>query len=60
MSPAPVYSTTRVATGALAPSVLLLSYPKAGRTWLRTLVGKALVDAAAVHDRGCEFTRPPA
>ncbi len=28
-----------------APQVFLLSYPKAGRTWLRALVGKALVDA---------------
>ncbi len=27
------------------PQVFLLSYPKAGRTWLRALVGKALVEA---------------
>src|SRR5580765_8163967 len=26
-----------------SPAVFLLSYPKAGRTWLRALVGKALV-----------------
>ena len=26
------------------PNVFLLSYPKAGRTWLRALVGKALVE----------------
>lgn len=29
----------------VVPQVFLLSYPKAGRTWLRALVGKALVDA---------------
>ena len=27
-----------------SPTVFLLSYPKAGRTWLRALVGKALVE----------------
>lgn len=30
------------ATAAGAPAVWLLSYPKAGRTWLRALIGKAL------------------
>ena len=29
----------------VVPQVFVLSYPKAGRTWLRALVGKALVEA---------------
>jgi hypothetical protein len=32
---------------AVAPDTFVLSYPKAGRTWLRALIGKALV---AHHD----------
>ena len=30
--------------------VYLLSYPKAGRTWLRALIGKALVDRYGLHE----------
>jgi hypothetical protein len=29
-------------------SIYLLSYPKTGRTWLRTMIGKALVDDLAI------------
>ena len=38
-------------TPRLEPGVFLLSYPKAGRTWLRALVGKALTEHYGFPDR---------
>jgi hypothetical protein len=49
--PAPVRRVVDGRAVQSAADVYLLSYPKAGRTWLRALVGKALVDHYGLPER---------